>query len=182
MADILAEALAEEAAGARLLVRLARQDERRQVAQELLAERQGGLFYKVVARAGSGVFVSIFDGTTEYRVGTPTLAPGISSSSVSLLAPAAAAPVAAVGDARPDIASELRPARLFAYASLGEALQCPFPKDSQLSAETAAARAILQVVGMGEPEYHSKGKFSFPGLLPVAVLRCREWRNEFRWR
>merc|ERR1711957_520185 len=122
---------------------------------EAVVTHSGHMLYKVVARVG-GRFVSIFDGETEYRLGYPT---GSAASTTP---------------------------RYFAYATLGETYACPFPRAARLGrgggGSSSTALVVLAVAGLGQPLYHGRGKLSFPGLLPVAVLPHPGRHSQQRWR
>eukprot|EP00931_Biecheleriopsis_adriatica_P058068 TRINITY_DN34500_c0_g1_i2.p1 TRINITY_DN34500_c0_g1~~TRINITY_DN34500_c0_g1_i2.p1 ORF type:complete len:177 (+),score=39.91 TRINITY_DN34500_c0_g1_i2:79-609(+) len=171
--SLLHEVEAATAHGDSLLASMARKERRAEEAQQLLAAKTGRLFYKAVARlvgqepALSGHhhcgrrLVSVFDGSTEYTLGQLT---GQDSDRSSAL--------------------EMGGTRYFVYATLEEALRCPFPEASQLMGSREKPKVplvALLVAGMGQPEYHGNGKFSFPQLLPVAVLPWAEWQNPNRW-
>mmetsp|Transcript_60022 Transcript_60022/g.131913 ORF Transcript_60022/g.131913 Transcript_60022/m.131913 type:complete len:190 (-) Transcript_60022:46-615(-) len=171
-AQLLEEAAEEAAEGAALLASLERRRRRTAAAHARLAELgdlgRSRLFYKAVARvrpsstAGRRL-VSVFDGATEYRLGIRT------------------------GEAPPDTTTgaAVGGPRYFAYATVQEAMRCPFPRTSHLAGHGGAARApvvVLLVQGLGEPEYHGRGKFSFSQLLPVATVPGVTWQDEGRWR
>mmetsp|Transcript_62503 Transcript_62503/g.111067 ORF Transcript_62503/g.111067 Transcript_62503/m.111067 type:complete len:176 (+) Transcript_62503:46-573(+) len=164
---LLQEAEETSANAETLLASLAQRRQHREEAQERLENRRSRLFYKAVGRlskanAGSlceaplRKLVSVYDGKTEYVIGKPT-------------------------------GQGLETERYFVYTTLEEALSCPFPQESQLmDGKAKAVRAkvplvVLLVAGLGQPEYHGHGKFSFPQLMPVAVIP-RSWKNPHRWR
>lgn len=160
--SVLEEAEAEAAEAAAMLTVLAGHGRRRKEAMLRLPAGTRRLFFKAVARAEGGRLVSVFDGATEYQLGRPT-------------GEATDAPLAP---------------RYFAYATPGEAAACPFPEASQIAAGHAQGGCadprtpvvVLIVVGLGVPEYHGRGKFSFSSLLPVAIAPNAVWRNPRRWR
>eukprot|EP00927_Polykrikos_kofoidii_P067507 TRINITY_DN62995_c0_g1_i1.p1 TRINITY_DN62995_c0_g1~~TRINITY_DN62995_c0_g1_i1.p1 ORF type:complete len:239 (-),score=29.18 TRINITY_DN62995_c0_g1_i1:98-814(-) len=182
--DVLVEAATEEAEGAMLLARLSAQHLRRQQrlddAALLLFGCDDRCFYKAVARVGGGL-VSVYDGRTEYRIGCLTGSAASDSNQDDT--------AGGDGGAINCVHSLARP-RFFAYATKEEALRCPFPKASRLisgcdrdttSDRVVAPVVVLKVHGFGDAEYHGLGKFSFSGLLPVAVLAGRKWRAPHRW-
>lgn len=121
---------------------------------EATAPPSSHVLYKVVARVG-GRLVSIFDGETEYRIGFPT------------------GQAAGAGP------------RYFAYATLEETYACPFPRASRCArgdGSSSTTLVVLAVAGLGWPLYHGRGKFSFPGLLPVAVFPHAGRYSQQRWR
>ncbi|CAK0834450.1 unnamed protein product [Prorocentrum cordatum] len=186
-AELLREAAAEAARGDALLAAL----ERRRL------ELRGGspdsgrgrphVLYKAVARVAAsgpggaqGRLVSVFDGATEYRLGVPT--GGAAPCGGGELG-AEGAPGGGGGEL---LAEGGAGGRYFAYATVEEAVACPFPSCSRLApgreGSAAASLVILQVAGLGPPRHHGRGKLSFPQLLPLAVVPGKVWRGPARWR
>mmetsp|Transcript_44934 Transcript_44934/g.96883 ORF Transcript_44934/g.96883 Transcript_44934/m.96883 type:complete len:182 (-) Transcript_44934:64-609(-) len=162
LANSVEEALRD---GCRLLEKIRKQT----IAKSMLKDDH--IFYKVVARIAhpdpkvGRKLVSFFDGVTEYSLGAFTT-------------------------------SKTGCQRLFVYRSLREASSCPLPHSSCLKPtswqhsrlepsstnQRKAVAVILLVAGIGQPEYHGHGKFSFPTLLPLAVLANSNWKPESRWK
>lgn len=195
--EALLEALAQEALaeGQQLLSTLAAKRHRQEQALAQLGDLGvRRLFYKAVARTarprteawpGGRRMVSIFDGVTEYVLGTPTSSTRAVASGSSHLHSTRGwrgELLAAIGQ------------RFFVYGTLEEAVTCPFPQASRLvdypvdgreicaGPEPKVPVVVLLVAGLGEPEYHGRGKFSFPSLLPLAVVPHKSWRPSKRWR